>query len=56
MIGNNASQAFAPYRVTLNGQRIAIISATQVIADNLTGFGAAMQSVPVQTTLTVPQG
>jgi poly-gamma-glutamate synthesis protein (capsule biosynthesis protein) len=34
-IGNNAAQAFAPYRVSLNGQRIAIISATQVIADNL---------------------
>jgi poly-gamma-glutamate capsule biosynthesis protein CapA/YwtB (metallophosphatase superfamily) len=34
-IGNNAAQAFTPYRITLNGQRIAIISATQVIADNL---------------------
>jgi hypothetical protein len=34
-IGNNATQAFAPYRITLNGQRIAIISATQVIASNL---------------------
>ena len=34
-IGNNAAQAFTPYRVTLNGQRIAIISATQVIASNL---------------------
>jgi poly-gamma-glutamate synthesis protein (capsule biosynthesis protein) len=34
-IGSNAAQAFAPYRVTIDGQRIAIISATQVIADNL---------------------
>jgi poly-gamma-glutamate capsule biosynthesis protein CapA/YwtB (metallophosphatase superfamily) len=34
-IGNDAAQAFAPYRVTIDGQRIAIISATQVIADNL---------------------
>ena len=32
-IGNNAAQAFTPYRVTLNGQRIAVISATQVIAE-----------------------
>jgi hypothetical protein len=34
-IGNNAAQAFAPYRATIDGERIAIISATQVIADNL---------------------
>jgi hypothetical protein len=34
-IGNTAAQAFAPYRVTIDGQRIAIIAATQVIADNL---------------------
>jgi poly-gamma-glutamate capsule biosynthesis protein CapA/YwtB (metallophosphatase superfamily) len=34
-IGNNAGQAFAPYRATIDGQRIAIIAATQVIADNL---------------------
>ena len=34
-IGNNAAQAFTPYRVTIDGQRIAIIAATQVIADNL---------------------
>ncbi len=29
-IGANAAQAFAPYRVTLDGQRIAILAATQV--------------------------
>ena len=34
-IGNTAAQAFAPYRVTINGQRMAVITATQVIADNL---------------------
>ena len=34
-IGNTAAQAFSPYRITIDGQRIAIIAATQVIADNL---------------------
>jgi poly-gamma-glutamate capsule biosynthesis protein CapA/YwtB (metallophosphatase superfamily) len=34
-IGNNAARAFTPYRATVNGQRIAIIAATQVIAANL---------------------
>ena len=34
-IGSNAAQAFTPYRVTINGQRIAVIAATQVIAANL---------------------
>jgi poly-gamma-glutamate synthesis protein (capsule biosynthesis protein) len=34
-IGANASAAFAPYRVTISGQRIAVIAATQVIAANL---------------------
>ena len=43
-IGNNANQAFTPYRVTLNGQRIAIIAATQVIADNLIGTWTATAS------------
>jgi poly-gamma-glutamate capsule biosynthesis protein CapA/YwtB (metallophosphatase superfamily) len=43
-IGNNANQAFTPYRVTLNGQRIAIIAATQVIADNLIGTWTATSS------------
>jgi len=34
-IGNSAAQAFAPYRATIRGQRIAVIAATQVIAANL---------------------
>jgi hypothetical protein len=34
-IGNNAAAAFTPYRATIDGQRIAIIAATQIIADNL---------------------
>ena len=34
-IGSNSGQAFAPYRVTIKGQRIVVITATQNIADNL---------------------
>jgi poly-gamma-glutamate synthesis protein (capsule biosynthesis protein) len=34
-IGRDAAQAYAPYRVTVNGQRIAILGATQVIDDQL---------------------
>ena len=34
-IGANAQAAFAPYRETIHGQRIAIIAATQSIASNL---------------------
>jgi poly-gamma-glutamate synthesis protein (capsule biosynthesis protein) len=34
-IGNNASEAYAPYRTTIKGQRIAVIGATQVLDDNL---------------------
>jgi poly-gamma-glutamate synthesis protein (capsule biosynthesis protein) len=45
-IGSNASQAFAPYRTTINGQRIAIIAATQVIAANLVSTWAATGSQP----------
>jgi len=33
--GWNATQAYAPHRVTLNGQRIAILGATQVLDDHL---------------------
>ncbi len=33
--GRNAAQAYAPYRVTIKGQRIAILGATQVIDSNL---------------------
>jgi capsule synthesis protein PGA_cap len=34
-IGLNATQAYAPYRKTINGQRIAVIAATQVLDDQL---------------------
>ena len=34
-IGANATQAYAPYRVTVHGERIAIIGATQVIDEAL---------------------
>lgn len=45
-IGNNAAQAFAPYRAKIHGQRIAIISATQVIAANLVSTWSATTSQP----------
>ncbi len=45
-IGSNAAQAFTPYRVTVDGQRIAIISATQVIASNLVASWTATSSQP----------
>jgi poly-gamma-glutamate synthesis protein (capsule biosynthesis protein) len=34
-IGDNSSEAFRPYRTTIDGQRIVIIAATQVIDTNL---------------------
>ena len=34
-IGRNAARAYRPYRVTVHGQRIAIIGATQVLDDQL---------------------
>ena len=40
-IGNNAAQALTPYRVTINGQRIAVIAATQIIESNLVGTWTA---------------
>jgi poly-gamma-glutamate synthesis protein (capsule biosynthesis protein) len=45
-IGNDAAQAFTPYRVTINGQRIAIISATQNIQDNLVTAWTATATQP----------
>jgi Bacterial capsule synthesis protein PGA_cap len=45
-IGNTAAQAFAPYRVTIDGQRVAIIAATQVIADNLISTWTASATQP----------
>ena len=43
-IGNNAAQAFTPYRATVNGQRIAVIGATQIIESNLVGTWTATPS------------
>ncbi len=43
-IGANAAAAFAPYRETIHGQRIAIISATQDIASNLVSSWTATSS------------
>jgi hypothetical protein len=34
-VGRNAKQAYAPFRKTVNGQRIAILAATQVLDDHL---------------------
>jgi poly-gamma-glutamate synthesis protein (capsule biosynthesis protein) len=34
-IGRNAGEAYAPYRATVHGQRIAVIGATQVLDGNL---------------------
>jgi hypothetical protein len=45
-IGSTATQAFTPYRVTINGQRVAIIAATQVIADNLMSTWTASATQP----------
>jgi poly-gamma-glutamate capsule biosynthesis protein CapA/YwtB (metallophosphatase superfamily) len=43
-IGGNAAQAFAPYRTTIKGQRISIISATQIIAPSLVTTWTATSS------------
>jgi hypothetical protein len=43
-LGQNAAQAFAPYRTKVNGQRIAIIAATQVIEPNLVSTWTATSS------------
>jgi hypothetical protein len=45
-IGQNAAQAFAPYRATIDGQRIAIIAATQVIDTDLQTAWTATASQP----------
>jgi poly-gamma-glutamate synthesis protein (capsule biosynthesis protein) len=45
-IGHDAAQAFAPYRVTIDGQRISVIAATQVIASNLVSSWTATTSQP----------
>jgi poly-gamma-glutamate capsule biosynthesis protein CapA/YwtB (metallophosphatase superfamily) len=40
-IGNNASEAYAPFRTVIKGQRIAVIGATQVLDANLIGSWTA---------------
>jgi poly-gamma-glutamate synthesis protein (capsule biosynthesis protein) len=45
-IGQNAAQAFTPYRVTLHGQRVTIIAATQVIDADLQTAWTATASQP----------
>jgi poly-gamma-glutamate capsule biosynthesis protein CapA/YwtB (metallophosphatase superfamily) len=44
--GDNAAQAFAPYRVTINGQRIAVIAATQIIQPSLISAWTATSAQP----------
>jgi poly-gamma-glutamate synthesis protein (capsule biosynthesis protein) len=45
-IGDNAAQAFAPYTATIDGQRIAIIAATDVIDSNLVATWTAASTQP----------
>jgi poly-gamma-glutamate capsule biosynthesis protein CapA/YwtB (metallophosphatase superfamily) len=45
-IGRDADQAFKPYTVTVKGQRIAIIGATQVLDDNLAASWTAGDGKP----------
>jgi poly-gamma-glutamate synthesis protein (capsule biosynthesis protein) len=45
-IGRDANRAFRPYRVTVNGQRIAIIGATQVLDDSLASAWTAGDGKP----------
>jgi poly-gamma-glutamate synthesis protein (capsule biosynthesis protein) len=40
-IGRDATDAYAPYRATVNGQRIAVIAATQVLDEELIGSWTA---------------
>jgi Bacterial capsule synthesis protein PGA_cap len=45
-IGQNAAQAFTPYRTIINGQRVDIIAATQVIDSDLQTAWTATASQP----------
>jgi Bacterial capsule synthesis protein PGA_cap len=45
-IGRDDRQAYAPYRRTVNGQRIAILGATQVLDDHLVGAWTAGPGKP----------
>jgi poly-gamma-glutamate capsule biosynthesis protein CapA/YwtB (metallophosphatase superfamily) len=45
-IGRDADQAFRPYLTKVNGQRIAVIGATQVLDDNLSAAWTAGEDKP----------
>ncbi len=45
-IGRDADQAFSPYLAKVNGQRIAVIGATQVLDDNLAAAWTAGEGKP----------
>jgi len=45
-LGRNVGEAFAPYRATISGQRIAILAATNVLDDNLRDEWTATESHP----------
>jgi Bacterial capsule synthesis protein PGA_cap len=45
-IGQNVSQAFTPYQTTINGQKIGIIAATQVIDSDLQSTWTATTTQP----------
>jgi poly-gamma-glutamate synthesis protein (capsule biosynthesis protein) len=45
-IGNDAAEAFRPFRVTVGGQRIAVIGATQVLDSNLAAAWTAGDGKP----------
>ena len=45
-IGQNITQAFTPYRTTINGERIVVIAATQVIDSDLQEAWTATASQP----------
>jgi poly-gamma-glutamate capsule biosynthesis protein CapA/YwtB (metallophosphatase superfamily) len=45
-IGRDADQAFRPYLAAVNGQRIAVIGATQVLDDNLSAAWTAGEDKP----------
>jgi poly-gamma-glutamate synthesis protein (capsule biosynthesis protein) len=45
-LGRNATEAFAPYRRTIRGQRVAVIGASQVLDDNLRVAWTATDSKP----------
>lgn len=45
-LGRNSAEAFAPYRTTIRGQRIAVIGASQVLDSNLRDAWTAGESKP----------